>query len=149
MPLGGFAPCPLPLGGTATDGLVAEQHARIATDLKSVVATAPFAVITLSTDSTIPSGYIAQHNVGIANAPSITLNGTGDVTLTWAASYLDEYDNAWPVNIQNVTATPHDSVLSSGALMITANIVNSRTVRLYSVLSGTGAVDAKISVVVW
>lgn len=148
MPLGGFAPCPLPLGGTAVDGLTAEQHARIAADLKAVVAAAPFAILTFDTDSATPIAYTAQHNVGVVSAPTITLVGPGVVTLTWQGSYLDEYDNAFPVYIKAATATAHHSVLFAGATA-TVRLIDARTLGVYTLNPSTGAVDTRVTVAVW
>ena len=146
MPLGGFAPCPLPLGGTALDGVTAEQHARIAADLKAVVSAAPFAVLRLITDSTTPLAYTGQHGVGIGAAPTITLIGIGDVRITWAPSYLDEYDNAQATYIKHAQATLHDNGGPPGVARV--EVENARQIRVRSV-SIFGPTTYAVSLVVW
>lgn len=148
MPLGGFAPCPLPLGGTAVDGLVAEQHARIAADLKAVVSTAPFAVLTLDTSSTTPIAYAAQHGVGVLSAPTITLVSPGVVTVQWLPGYLDEYDNLCPLNIRMASATAHHSNLFAGAA-VAVELIAEQEIGLSVYDPSTGAVDAIVTLVIW
>lgn len=128
MPLGGFAPCPLPLGGTETDGLLAEQHARLATDLRALVQTAPFAVLHLNTGSSTPIAYLGQHNVGVSSAPTITVLAGGDVRVTWNVSYADEYDNVYSTNIAQAVAT--SATVGGNPVIVTVLIESSRSVRL-------------------
>lgn len=149
MPLGAFAPCPLPLGGTATDGLVAEQHARICADLKSAVAAAPFAIVRALTTTGTIQAYLGQHGVGLNAAPTITKNGMGDITLMWEPSYLDEYDNAWPVYIKHAIVTAHEGALFTAGSMATVQLVDSRTLRIRANHPVSGVVEALLSVVVW
>lgn len=107
MPLGGLAPCPLPLGGTPLDGLTSQQHARLCADLKAAVATAPFAIITFNTSDPVPTAYLGQHGVGVLAAPTITVLGVGDARVAWEASYTDEYDVAQGTNIKHAEALVH------------------------------------------
>ena len=151
MPLGGFAPCPLPLGGTSLDGLTAEQHARLCADLKASILTAPFAVIRFNTGSASPYAYVAQHGVGELVAPVITLlPGGGDARLTWSASYLDEYDNAYSTSITQAVATPSPTL---GLYTVaTVEIESARSVRVrtfYSFLGLPFNIDCDVTLVVW
>jgi len=150
MPLGGFAPCPLPLGGTALDGLTAEQHARLASDLRSVIQTAPFAVIRFSTNSTVPLAYLGQHDVGIPAAPTITLLGAGRVRLTWNTSYRDEYDNAFAVNFRTVAASAAFSGGNAPAVNAIIQTTNMMEVHAFIVVAGIPTfVNTDVSLVVW
>jgi hypothetical protein len=107
MPLGGLAPCPFPLGGNRLTGWTAEQHARLAADLRACVRTVPFAVVFVSDNAV--QFYTGQHAIGISVAPTITVNGAGDVDVTWNSSYTDAYDNAWPIKLKWAKATAADS----------------------------------------
>lgn len=145
MPLGGLAPCPLPLGGSSLDGLTAEQHARLAADLKACVTSAPFAVLSYAG---VVVGYLAQHGAGVSAAPTITDLGVGDYRVTWEASYLDEYDVAQPTNIRMAQATAWLFGAFSSANIIT-EIESPRQVRLRTFQVGGGAVYRSFSLVVW
>jgi hypothetical protein len=148
MPLGGFSPCPLPLGGNAFDGLTAEQHARVAADLKAVVQTAPFAVLTFDTESTTPIAYLAQHGTGVLAAPTLTLLGPGDVRVTWAASYLDEYDNAYAPNITHAQATAMRDATHTFFLNGLVKIESTRQVRVQTI-GPFGIGKSLVTLVVW
>ena len=149
MALGGFAPCPFPLGGTAVDGFVAEQHARLSADLKAAVSAAPFALIRFATDNTTPLAYIAQHGVGVSAAPTLTVLGVGDIELLWAASYQDEYDNAWGSNITQAVATAHQAFGYTTNCVAVVTLVSSRQIRVRTRNPVTGAGDAVVSLAVW
>ena len=120
--LGGFAPLPLRLGGTPTDGITAEQWSRLAADLSAVVRTAPFAIITIQQTGdavAVLVAYQAQHGVGVSHAPTIVANGAGRLTITWAPAYTDPFGNAQAVNIKHADAM----ALSAGAaLMATVDL---------------------------
>lgn len=145
MPLGGLAPCPVPLGGTDLDGLTAEQHARIAADLKACVTSAPFAVLSYAG---VVVGYLAQHGTGISAAPTVTNLGVGDYRVTWEASYSDEYDVAQPTNIRMAQASAW--ILGAFSLAnIVVEIESPRQVRLRTFQIGGAAIDRSFVLVVW
>ena len=151
MPLGGFAPCPLPLGGTALDGLLVEQHARLSTDLRSIVQTAPFAVVRFNTSSATPLAYLGQNDVGVLAAPTITSLGVGDARLLWDVSYLDEYDNAWAVDLSFAIACGE----FAGGVQYSYAVVELETaqqvrVRTYTIIAGLPFPShANVSLAVW
>lgn len=149
MALGGFAPCPFPLGGTAIEGLIAEQHARLSADLKAAVSAAPFALIRFATDTTTPLAYIAQHGVGVSAAPTLTVLGVGDMRLLWAVSYQDEYDNAWGANIAHAVATAHQAFGYTTNCVAVVELESSRQIRVRTRNPMTGAGDAVVSLAVW
>lgn len=146
MPLGGLAPCPLPLGGTKLDGLTAEQHARICADLRAAVATAPFAVLHADTSGVIHA-YTAQHGVGVLAAPAIAVVAPNEAVLTWEPSYLDEYDNAQATYIKHAVATGRIAPFVSP--LAVATILTPRSVRVRTYLSTGAGVAADFSLVVW
>jgi len=151
MPLGGFAPCPLPLGGTVLDGLLVEQHARLSTDLRSIVQTAPFAVVHFNTSSATPLAYLGQNDVGVLAAPTITSLGVGDARLLWDVSYLDEYDNAWAVDLSFAVACGEFAGgVQNAYAVVELETAQQIRVRTYSIVAGVPvATDVSVSLVVW
>lgn len=85
--------------------VTAQQFARITADLAACQRTMPFAVITYLNNDGSPaaptiSSVLLQNGVTSASYagdspptgfPSAARNGTGDVTFTFASSYLDAY----------------------------------------------------------
>jgi hypothetical protein len=88
---GGFAPLPLRLGGSTTNGLTAAQHARACADMVALVRRAELARIGLTTGSTAVSSYQALWETGVANAPTITA-GVGWAKATWDAGFRDPFE---------------------------------------------------------
>lgn len=141
MALGGFAPCPLPLGGSATDGLTAEQHARVAADLKAAVLSAPFAVLAIVPNKQL---YLAQFGEGFCDpyvagvTPLISSGGVGIVNVDFPPSYNDEYDNALAVNIRQAQVTHCWTVADVAPVYLTVTINSPTSLTIYSV-DNTGA----------
>lgn len=141
MALGGFAPCPLPLGGTAVDGLTAEQHARIAADLKAAVQGAPFAIYSAVTH------YLAQYGVGIGALPLVSSGGVGITDFIWNPSYSDEYGNVYPVNIKHAIAT---QVWTGAApAWCSVEITSPTSLTVHTTDNAAAHVVAKFTLVVW
>lgn len=145
MALGGFAPFPLPLGGTAVDGLTAEQHARLSADLSACVRTVPFAMLHWSMATGTIINYRGQHGLGVSAAPTLIDNGLGDWTVQWEPSYLDEYGIACPTNIKWGRAN-HTALASRFAQV---QLVDRRTVRVYGYDTVGGASDISPFLVVY
>lgn len=145
--LGGFCPLPIRLGGSATDGLVAEQHARAAADMAAAVQSTTFARITFTkSGSTFTThGYTGVNGKGIAHAPTLASLGTGITRITFAAVYEDAYEEPYVVSIRHARATPHGTALIDATVVVQAgrNIVD-----VYTFNSAGAAVDAKVSVAV-
>ena len=94
----------------------AEAFVRLAEDLSAVVRTAAFCELTITCNDTVPgpptivavnqmTGVTLTSYVGNsppAGFPSGARNGNGDVTITWAASYTDDYGVSGNVNIAHV-----------------------------------------------
>lgn len=92
MPYGAFAPLPLRLGGSATEGWTASQQSRAVADLVAIVRAAPLAVLTLTRSGSTYTveKYHGQNGVGLAHAPTATEAAPGVCQLTWAKSYKTE-----------------------------------------------------------
>lgn len=153
MPLGGFAPCPLPLGGSATDGLAAEQHARIAADLKATVLTAPLAVLVVAGGST--QIYMAQFGKGFYEpyvagvTPLVSGGGVGIVNVDFPTSYKDEYDNAQAVNIRHVEVTQCWTPADLAPRYFTCTINTPTSLTVYSVDNAGAAAAGFFFLAVW
>lgn len=146
MTFGAFAPLPLRLGGTSTEGWGPEEHARLAADLVAVTRTAPFARFryTKSGSTVTISNYTGRNGSGSAFAPSVTVNGTGDVTFTWPAAYLDAYGAATFPDFDAGTAKPNGSGNASASIRLTAN-----TARVLTGGLNSTATDIPVTVTVW
>lgn len=147
MALGGFAPCPLPLGGTSLDGLTAEQHARIAADLKAAVLGAPFAVYSSDLVPALVTSYLSQYGVGSSAMPLVSSGGVGITNFTWQPNYSDEYDNVYSVNIKHAIAT---QVWTGGApAWCSVEITSPTTLTVHTTNNAAAHVIAKFTLVVW
>ncbi len=85
--------------------VAAEEFSRAQSDLAACARTQPFAVITLQCNDTSPAAptiwsVLMMTGVRLTSYPGDTpptgfpsgaRNGTGDITLTFASSYLDEF----------------------------------------------------------
>jgi hypothetical protein len=91
MAFGAFAPMPLRLGGAAQEGWTPGQHARLSADLAAAYSAGSFAVLTYTkSGSTITvTAYNGRNGIGVTFAPTPTVNGMGDVTWTWPATWTD------------------------------------------------------------
>lgn len=146
---GGFAPLPIRLGGSATEGLTAVQHARICADLCAAKRTMPFARLTFTkSGSTITvDWYVDTTGNYTASFPvTLTAVGTGITEITFPAAVENEYEVSEPVNIKSAK-TAADSATS---IKTTYTIVSPNKIRVYS-FNGTtnAAADATVTVAVW
>lgn len=147
MALGGFAPCPLPLGGTAVDGLTAEQHARIAADLKAAVQGAPFAVYGLNFASSLLESYVAQYGVGVSAMPLVSSGGIGITNFTWQPSYEDEYGNVYPTHIRHAIVS---QVWTGGVpAWCSVEITSPTTLTVYTTNNAAAFVAEYFTLAVW
>ena len=148
MGFGGFCPLPIRLGGDAESGWAATQHARVCADLVAYKRTAPLAVLTFTPDSVGGNvtlhGYYGRDAVGPGAAPSIAINGLGDVTITWALAFVDDFGRDAPWNITSARGGIHSSAGGRLAFEPARN-----TVRVRTFTHAGAAVDRKITVVVY
>lgn len=138
--LGGIMP--LRLGGTATNGWTAAQHARFVADLVAVNRTAPLATMTIvKSGSTVTVDYAGRNGTGLAHAPDeIGTPATGGLTLRWTnQSFLDTYGSGElsPVVIRAVVA--HRVAATGGK--VTAVISGSPSVVFLRNFNSAGALE--------
>ncbi len=142
---GAFAPMPLRLGGDSQEGWTAQQQSRVAADVVAVFRASSLAVLTITSAGTI-SSYHGQNGAGLGNAPTITVNGTGDFTLTWSTSYMGPLwaktlheDQTFPWNISQVQVHAQGSAV---ALPCAATIPSPSSVRI--LITGTGSATVEL-----
>lgn len=143
MPLGGFAPLPIRLGGSATEGVTAGQHAQVAATLTALKRVLPFAVLKYTksgADVTVDS-YRGRNGIGAAFAPTPTVLGTGDVLWTWPQFYLDDWSNRVPILITMARVS-----LAATAANVDAHVVSFGG---DNVRAKTSTVDTSATITVW
>ncbi len=154
MPIGGaFCPLPERLGGSPEEGWSPEQHARLCADLVAAKRTAKLARFTYVQTGTGPTdytfaSYLGQNGNGLLYAPtSITVHGTGDMTLAYASQYFeDEYGYQHPFRIRKARAQAHyDAAAPTVKAMVE---IVTRGVRVRVVDAGGTARNARVSVTV-
>lgn len=142
---------PLRLGGTATNGWTAAQHARYCADLvalQRVGALASWSYTKSGLTVTI-SGYVGRNGAGSAHAPTATVNGTGDTSFSWSASqFPDDYNpnRLLPVAMRAVIAR---GVRNALTVVHCKAQVTTNTVRVVTHNDAEAASDQGASVTVW
>jgi hypothetical protein len=133
---------PLRLGGSAQEGWTPEQHARLSADLAAEYSTGSFAVLsyTKSGSTVTVTAYNGRNGVGVTFAPTPTVNGAGDVTWTWPATWTDSTGTVHTLAFSHADAT----VADVGAVhFASTRDVGGRSLR---VISGA---DHPVTVEVW
>lgn len=123
---GAFCPMPLRLGGSATEGWTAVQHARAVADRTALARASKFAWLTFTlsgSDITVHS-YNGMPGNGSAFAPTGAVIGTGHTQWTWPVSESDSYEVSEPVSLRHGKVTAHGTT----ALIGTAVIATGRNV---------------------
>lgn len=143
--LGGMLP--FRLGGTATNGQTAAEHARECADLVALVRVQPFASwdYTKSGSTVTIANYIGKNGVGAAHAPTGASNGNGDTTFTFPTVYEDERENVVTVSLR-AAQTGNGGTSFDGCA---SHDVAANTVRVYTRNTGGALVDLSASVKVW
>ncbi len=149
------------MGQGAIDALTdlsAAQLCRLASDVAAVVRTAEFAVMVLLCNDSSPAAPTVEFvslmtgvrlveyagDAAPSGFPSAARNGNGDVTITFASSYTDDYG----VVGDYAPIQAHPTVQSSSAHYATA-VVSGQTVRVRAVdAAGSAVSDARISLTV-
>lgn len=148
MPLGGFAPLPLRLGGSATEGLVSPQHARLTADLIAIKRVQPLLVITYSkSGGTITiEYYYAMNGVGSLFVPTAASLGTGQTQLTFSKNFTDAYGIVYPIQIRHGLGTVHNPTT---AHMVTVDITSSNVVTVSTRRHDGGLGDTRVTLKLW
>jgi hypothetical protein len=149
MPFGAFAPLPLRLGGSATEGWAPEQHARLCADLVAVKRTAPLCRLYVTQNSGSPFAasvvtYHGQNGNGLAYAPTVTVNGAGDVTLTYPGYWTDEFERQCALKIRHAIPSA-----SSTAARFINHVISGRTIRVRSFDAAGAAISSNFGIRVW
>lgn len=143
MPFGGFAPLPIRLGGSATEGWAPEAHARAVADRTAIVRTCPLFKITFTTlnpgDPTIHAMH-AMHGVGSTYFPDQAFaSGVGIVDFRWSARrWSDDFEISYPFHFRHGRVTLHGSTAGFGT--VTLNVWGVK-VRLFD--AAGAAIDGK------
>jgi hypothetical protein len=142
---GAFWPLPLRLG----PGWRPEQHARLCADLVAVKRTGPLCrlYVTQNTGSPFAASvavYHGQNGNGLAYAPGLTVNGAGDVTLTWPAYWTDEFARQYPLKIRHAIPSA-----SSTTARFVNHVISGRTVRVRSFDAAGAAIASNFGLRVW
>lgn len=148
MAFGAFAPMPLRLGGTAEDGWSPGQHARMACDVAAMYSVKCFAILTytVSGSTVTVHAYNGRDGVGVSFAPTPTVNSTGNVTWTWAASWEDSLETTHVLAFSHARASTHGTAPTCGRIVSASG----RTCRVATIDLGTNAAaDCKVTLRVW
>lgn len=152
MAFGAFAPMPLRLGGSAAEGWSAEQHARLAESVASMYTVGRFAVLRYSkSGSTVTVlSYVGRDGVGVQHAPTPVVNGTGDVTWSWAAQWEDALGVSHVLRLIGAMACSNDPGGGVNARCVGTNTsYHGRTIAVVTVNSTSdAAVDAPVTLIV-
>lgn len=141
----------------------AEAIMRMADHLAAVANVSPFAVINYTQDDTgtndpvVNSAYLMtgadsdgypDGGMPPAGYPTLSRNGDGDVSVTFASSYNDSYGTAGTFAAKSAQAFCNDSASS---IVCTAELVSATVVRVRCYTSSTGAAvqDAQVTLLVW
>ncbi len=132
----------------ALTDVAAEEFSRMVSDVAAAARTAPFAVMRVLCNDGSPAAPTIEFcelmtgvrvtsyagNAAPTGFPSGSRNGNGDVTITFASSYLDEYG----VSGAFTPATAAASVNSSSGAGASA-VISGQTVRVACTGASTGA----------
>lgn len=147
MALGAFAPLPIRLGGSATEGWTAEQHARLCADLLAVKRTAPVLVMRVHLNATDTTGEIEWYASQTGTTPVLdsvsNLKGAGyranfSVPVSTA---LEGEDDRQPMIFRSATVTANHATPEDGYSVV----VGGNELRVYF----PGDIDADVTIVVY
>lgn len=111
---GAFAPMPMRLGGSKTEGWTAAQHARAVADRTALARASAFAWVTFHMNPAEAPPTLISYNgmpgMGASFAPVLTtFGGPGRVKVAWPLFYLDAYEVPQPFFLHHADATAHYS----------------------------------------
>jgi hypothetical protein len=145
---GAFSYFPLRLGGTATEGWPAPNHARFCADLVAMKRVMPLASWSYNTTDGV-TNYHGMMGTGAAHAPTVTVNGTGDYSFQWALqSFEDDYGIEWPFKIRHAIAGAYDNGGggTAAATPVVETLARGIRVRMQTVggIAGTRGLTVKV-----
>jgi hypothetical protein len=137
----------------------AEAIARLTADLAACVRTAPFFDATILCNDGSPAAPTVESALmmtGVRTAsyaggaaptgfPAVARNGTGDFTITFAASYDDPYGVSEPFVPRGVIVSNQGTTFADSTWVISGSTVR---VRVFDA-AGSALGDRRVSVVVW
>lgn len=138
----------------------ASQFSRIAADIAALQRVMPFCTLTLLCSDSVPAaptieyvhmqtGFTSSGYLGSSpptGFPSAERNGNGDVTITFASSYLDPYSVSGAFSISSLLP----GLIHTAAGEAVAERLTDTTVRLRAFVSaGTALSNARMSLSVW
>jgi hypothetical protein len=139
----------------------AAEFQRLCADLAAIVRVSPFAVLHIECDDTTPgpptvtsvrqqTGVAATAYLGDdapAGFPAVTRNGDGDITITWDASYSDDFGQVAPIVVSMAKASIANDDDPGEAV---CDLVSDTAVRVRAFIpAGTAFSDAEVVVEVW
>lgn len=118
----------------------AEEFSRMAGDLASVAATAPFLTMTFTCNDSgtaAPTINVVHSMTGVlatgyaggsppSGFPSAARNGNGDVTFTFASSYTDQYGSVGAFVAQH----PRGSIVATTPAIVVCKVLTATTVQV-------------------
>lgn len=151
MPLGGYAPLPLRLGGSSTDGWVAPQHARVAADLVVLQRVMPFVTWTYSVAAgtvTVESYFSQEGNGANYIFDTATNLGVGQCDFLWnTMGFADDYGIIAAFAVQHAVAVPH--VAGGSPVYIATVDLRDDGVRIDTQTTAGAAADPRVTVSLW
>jgi hypothetical protein len=132
----------------------AAEFSRMVADVAAMVQTAPFAVLTFTTNDTSPAAPTVDNYNGMHGSapPTGARVSNGVAQFDWDASYLDAYGVSGDVHITHAVATCHGTGGNMATVVISdpdANSKNERVTVYATDDTGTASTDITVSVVVY
>lgn len=139
----------------------AEAFVRMCADLEALHRVAPFSVLKILCNDGVPAaptiqvvnqmnGYRSASYAGgspPSGFPSGARNGNGDVTITWASSYLDPYGVSGAINIRSAIARSIGTAARSEPVELVSAVAV--RVRILNSTSGAAVSDPTFILRVW
>lgn len=131
-----------------TTDVTAAQFSRLVEDVAQLSRVAEFVTLTVQCNDSSPAVPTIVSRNQLAGAPPTGVrNGNGDVTLTFASSYLDAYAVSGAINLTGAIASLHGST-SGDACPELVSAVAVR-VRCTGNTSGAGISNARFTLTLW
>lgn len=106
--------------------VTAKQFTRLAADVAAMGRTVEFATITYH-DVTATGTVVLDAYDGMAGAvPTLFYAGPGHVTITWAASYTDDYGVAADIDLRHAGQSVHSASMTVATTVLSDTDVNGK-----------------------